>query len=143
MDQNCLGGELDQAGIGEHIYCVLYGHMTPDQKQIVCKRSKVDTHLFIAVLKWFVKESGHPGYTNTFIPEDCTQPLLVKDPKARNNTNDPTIVTVEADFEGRTYFSHPHKIHQRTHWHMVPLIDLLLQRLTALHQLYWHMVVLC
>jgi hypothetical protein len=78
--------------------------MTPDQKQIVCKRSKVDTQLFTDVLTWFVKESGHPGYTNTSIPEDCPQPLLVEDPKVRNNTDDPTNETVEADFEGGTYF---------------------------------------
>jgi hypothetical protein len=38
MDQNRLGrvlNQLNQAGIGEHIYCVLCGRMTPDQKQIV------------------------------------------------------------------------------------------------------------
>jgi hypothetical protein len=48
MDQNRLGGvmnQLNQAGIGKHIYCVLCGRMTPDQKQIVCKRSRVDTQL--------------------------------------------------------------------------------------------------
>ena len=78
--------------------------MTPDQKQIVCKRSKVDTQLFTDVLTWFVKESGHPGYTNTSIPEDCPQPFLVEDPGARNNTDDPTNETVEANFEGGTYF---------------------------------------
>ncbi len=39
-------------------------------------------------------------------------------------------------------FSHPQKIHQRTHWYMVPLIDLLLWCLNALHQFYWPMVVL-
>jgi hypothetical protein len=60
--------------------------MAPDQKQIVRKRSKVDTQLLIDVLTWFVKESGHPGYTNTSIMEDSLQPLLVKDPKARHNT---------------------------------------------------------
>ncbi len=78
--------------------------MTPDQKQIVHKRSKVATQLFIDVLTWFVKESGHPGYTNTSISDDCPQPLLVKDTKARNNTDDPTNETVEANFEGGTYF---------------------------------------
>ncbi len=74
MDQNRLGGvmnQLNQAGIGEHIYCVLCGRMTPDQKQIVCKRSRVDTQLYIDILSWFVKEFGHPGYLNTSIPEDC------------------------------------------------------------------------
>jgi hypothetical protein len=53
MDQNCLGGmtnQLNQAGIGEHFYCVLFGQMTPDKKQIVHKRSKVVTQLFIDVL---------------------------------------------------------------------------------------------
>ncbi len=79
----------------------------------------MDTQFFIDVLTWFVKESGHPGYTNTSIPDDCPQPLLVKDPKARNNTNDPTNETVEANFEGGTYSSHPHKIHQRTHRYIV------------------------
>jgi hypothetical protein len=65
MDQNRLGGvmnQLNQASIGEHIYCVLCGRMTPDQKQIVRKRSRVDTQLYIDILTWFVKESGHPGY---------------------------------------------------------------------------------
>ncbi len=35
MDQNRLGGVINhliQAVIGEHIYCVLCGRMTPDQK---------------------------------------------------------------------------------------------------------------
>jgi hypothetical protein len=107
MDQNHLGGvmnQLNQAGIGERIYCFLCGRMTPVQKQIVCKRSKVDTQLFIDVLTWFVKESGNSRYAKTSIPEDCPQPLFVKDPEARNNTDDPTNETVEANFEGGTYF---------------------------------------
>jgi hypothetical protein len=46
MDQNRLGAvinHLNQAGIGEHIYCVLCGRMTPDKKQIVHRRAVVDT----------------------------------------------------------------------------------------------------
>ena len=38
MDQNRLGGvmnQLNEADLGEHIYCVLCGRMTPNQKQIV------------------------------------------------------------------------------------------------------------
>jgi len=67
MDQNRVGGvmnRLNQAGIGEHMYCVLCGRMTPDQKQIVRKRSRIDAQLYIDILTWFVKESGHPGYLN-------------------------------------------------------------------------------
>jgi hypothetical protein len=40
MDHNRLGGvmnHLNQQGISKHIYCVLCGRMTPDQKQIVCE----------------------------------------------------------------------------------------------------------
>ncbi len=67
MDQNRLGAvvnHLNQAGIGEHIYCVLCGRMTLDQKQIVRRRAAVDTQLFIDLITWFVNESGHPGYQN-------------------------------------------------------------------------------
>ncbi len=81
MDQNRLGGvmnQLNQQGIGKHIYSVLCGRMTPDQKQIVCKPAKVDTQLFIDVMTWFIQESGHPGYKETSIPEDCTQPILIE-----------------------------------------------------------------
>jgi hypothetical protein len=107
MDQNRLGGvmnHLNQAGIGEHIYCVLCGRMTPDQKQIIRKRSRIDTQLYIDILTWFVKESGHPGYLKTSIPEDCPQPLLVEDNPTKNNTDDPCDTALETNYEGGTYF---------------------------------------
>ncbi len=107
MDQNRLGGvmnQLNQAGIGEHIYCVLCGRMTPDQEQIVCKRSRVDTRLYIDILTWFNKESCHPGYLNTSIPEDCPQPLLVEDILTKNNTDKSADKTVETNYEGRMYY---------------------------------------
>ncbi len=107
MDQNRLGGvmnQLNHAGIGEQIYCVLCGRMTPDQNQIVRKRSRVDTQLYIDILTWFVKESGHPGYLNTSIPEDYPQPLLVEDIPTKNNTDEPANKTVKANYEGGTYY---------------------------------------
>ena len=61
MDQNRIGGiihQLNKSGFGEHIYCVLCGRITPDQKRIVRERSKVDTQLFIAIMTWFVEQSG-------------------------------------------------------------------------------------
>jgi hypothetical protein len=82
MDQNRLGAvinHLNQAGIGEHIYCVFCGRMTPDQKQILHRRAVVDTQLFIDILTWFVRESGHLGFQNTTIPEECPKPLFVED----------------------------------------------------------------
>jgi hypothetical protein len=92
--------QLNQAGIGEHIYCVPCGRMTPDQKQIVRKRSRVDTQMYIDILSWFVKESCHPGYLNTSIPEDCPQPLLVEDIPTKKSTNK----AVETNYEGGMYY---------------------------------------
>ena len=106
MDQNRLGAvisHLNQAGIGEHIYCVLCGRMTPDQKQIVCRRAVVDTQLFIDILTWFVKESGHPGIQNTTIPEKCPKPLFVEDQEKVNITDKSINVNVETNIESGTY----------------------------------------
>jgi hypothetical protein len=130
MNHNCLGGvmnQLNQQGIGKHIYCVLCGRMTPDQKQIVCKWSKVDTQLFIDVMTWFIQESGHPGYNKTSIPEDCPQPLLIEDSETRNNNDCPVNESLETTYEGGTFFSHLHKILQKANLYMTPLIGLLLQ----------------
>ncbi len=107
MDQNKLGAvdnHLNQAGIGEHIYCVLCGRMTPDQKQIVRKRAIVDTQLFIDILKWSVKESGHPGYQDTVIPEKCPQTLFVEDKETQNNTDESVNVNMETNIESGAYY---------------------------------------
>jgi hypothetical protein len=53
MDQNRIGGfihQLNKSGIGEHIYCVLCGRMTVDQKRIIRKWSTLDTQLFIDIM---------------------------------------------------------------------------------------------
>jgi hypothetical protein len=60
--------------------------------------------LYIDILSWYVKESGHPGYLNTSIPEDCPQPLLVEDIPTKNNTDESSEKTVETNNEGGTYY---------------------------------------
>jgi hypothetical protein len=107
MNQNRLGAvinHLNQAGIGELIYCVIYGRMTSDQKQIVRRRAVVDTQLLIDILTWFVKESGHPDYQNTTIPEECPKPLFVEDQETNNNTDKSVNVNVETNIESGTYY---------------------------------------
>jgi hypothetical protein len=145
MDQNRLGAvinHLNQAGIGEHIRCVLCGRMTPDQKQIVHRRAVVDTQLFIDILTWFVKESGHPGYQKITVPEECPQPLFVEDQETNNNTDKSFNVNVETNIEGGHIISPWRKNHQRTHLCMVCLINLLLQCFSIQHPHCWHMVAL-
>jgi hypothetical protein len=115
--------------------------MTPAQKQIVRKRSRVDTQLYIGILTWFVKESGHPGYVNTSVPEDCPQPFLVEDIPTKNNTNEPADKTVKANMKAGRIISPLHNTHHNTHLYMVLLIFLPLSCFSILRQLYWHTVV--
>jgi hypothetical protein len=144
MDQNRLGGlmnQLNQAGIGKHIYCVLCGRMTPDQKQIVHKWSRIDMQLYIDILTWFVKESGHPGYLNTSIPENCPQPLLVEDIPTKTTLTNQPIRLLKLIMKAGHIFSPLHKTLHNTHLYMVLLIFLPLPCFSVLHQLYWHTVV--
>jgi hypothetical protein len=60
--------------------------------------------LYIDILTWFVKESCHPGYLNTYVPEDCPQLLLVEDIPIKNNTDVPADKTVEANYEDGTHY---------------------------------------
>ena len=134
MDQNRIGGviyQLNKSGFGEHIYCVLCGRMTPDQKRIVRERSKVDTQLFIDIMTWFVEQSGHPGFRNTAIPNKCPQLLLIEDKESTNNTENPYDKTVKTMYL---------KILSRVHLYMGLLRDLLWLCFSVLHQHYKHMV---
>ena len=145
MDQNRLGAvvnHLNQAGIGKHIYCVLCGRMTPDQKQIVRRRAVVDTQLFIGLLTWFVNESGHPGYQNITIPKECPKPLFVEDQETNINTDELVNVNMETNIKSGTYFFPLHKYHQIPHQCTILLINLHLQCFSIQHQHCWHMVAL-
>jgi len=107
LDHNRLGAvmsHLNQTGISEHIYVVLCGRMTIEQKQIVRLRAKIDTQLFIDILTWFIKESGHPGYSNRVIPEECPQPLLIEDKENDNNTDRSVNIDMETNIESGTYY---------------------------------------
>jgi hypothetical protein len=44
------------------------------------------------------------GFKDTIIPEECPQPLLVRDSDANNNTNISVNKNVESSYEGGTYF---------------------------------------
>jgi hypothetical protein len=50
-----------------------------------------------------VKESGHPGYQKTNVPEECPQPLFVEDQETINNTDKSVNVNVETNIESGTY----------------------------------------
>jgi hypothetical protein len=78
--------------------------MTHEQKQIMRRRAVVDTQLFIDILTWFVKESGHPGYQKTTVTEECPPPFFVEDQQSNNNTDESINVNVETNIESGTYY---------------------------------------
>jgi hypothetical protein len=55
-------------------------------------------------MTWFVQQSGHPGFKDTSIPEECPQPLLVGDSDTNNNTGISVDKNVESSYEGGTYY---------------------------------------
>jgi hypothetical protein len=55
-------------------------------------------------MTWFVQQSGHPGFKDTSIPEECPHPLLVGDSDTNNNTNISVDKNVESSYEGWTYY---------------------------------------
>ncbi len=56
------------------------------------------------LLIWFVKESGHPGFQNITVPEECPKALFVEDQEANNNTDKSVNVNVETNIESGTYY---------------------------------------
>jgi hypothetical protein len=68
-----------------------------------------------------MKQSGHPGFKDTSIPEECPQPILVGDSNTNNNTNISVDKYVESSYEVWIYF----KILQKPHMYMAILKDFL------------------
>jgi len=51
-----------------------------------------------------VKESGHPGYQEITVPEECPQPTFVDNQETNNNTDESINVNVETNIESGTYY---------------------------------------
>ena len=61
--------------------------MTPNQKKIVKKYCVINTNKYCAISKWFMEKSGHTGFQNVPIPDNCPQTVLIEDPESQNNTD--------------------------------------------------------
>ena len=75
MDQSSLGevmNQMNKSEIGEHIYCVLCRRMTPVQKKIVRKRSKVNTQCVLISSRGLfnsqdIRDTGTHPYQTTVL----------------------------------------------------------------------------
>ena len=107
MDQTRLGGAINHIRHNEkrqHVFCMLSGRMTPQQKTIAKKKCIVDTNLYTALSTWFIKESGHRGFAKVPIPEECPQPVIIMDEDTTNNLDQSASKDVEESFGGGSYY---------------------------------------
>ena len=87
-----------------HIYVLFAGRMTPAQKRRVRKECMVDTEIYNKLAIWFTRHSGHPGFTDVKIPEECPQPIIIENTETENNTDHSINPSVENNFTGGSYF---------------------------------------
>jgi hypothetical protein len=88
VDQSHVGGALHKyrsTGARKNIYVVLCGRMTPEHKTIVRRQAELNTDLFMDLLIWFIKESGHGGYQGVTPPDECPNPVIVLQEDDNNN----------------------------------------------------------
>ena len=106
VDQSHVGGVLNKyksVGNSErqpstNIFVVLCGRMTPNQKRIIRAQSEMDTNMFLHLLNWFVRRSGHRGFADVVPPDDCNDMIaFLRDEDSENNTDE----SVDNDLECR------------------------------------------
>ena len=97
-DVSEIGGVFNHArekfGLAKDLYVMLCGRFTPQQREIISKRVVMDTDLYMDILNYFIKESGHPGYKDMPLPKEFPSPVFVTDEANDNNTDtsvDPKI----------------------------------------------------
>ena len=108
VDQSHVGGVLNKFrddGGSKNIYVVLCGRMTPAQKSIVKRKAVLDTAQFLNLLTWFVKSSGHKGYSEVVPPDECPNPIAyIEDEETENNTDESKDPRVENRMGQNTYY---------------------------------------
>lgn len=109
VDQSHVGGVINKYrnidNAHKNIFVVLCGRMTPGQKQLVRREAEMDTDVFLSLLNWFIKSSGHPAYQEVTPPDDCPDPVVIlQDEDTQNNTDEPVDPSVECKIEGKTYY---------------------------------------
>jgi hypothetical protein len=107
-----------ETGANPLVYCVLCGRMTPKQKELARQRAELDTAKMMKLMRWFIEDSGHPGYADVVLPEHCPKPVVIEDPETEHNTNVEQDPELEKSFEGATFhFSSSQEPHEDTGVH--------------------------
>eukprot|EP00975_Prorocentrum_lima_P052529 11011057-Prorocentrum_lima.AAC.1 len=91
MNQNHLASAINlyrSTGANDHLITVLCGRFTPEQRTIIRNRAILDTALYVDMMTWLIRVSGHPAYTDLTPPEECPTPTILEDDANDNNTDD-------------------------------------------------------
>ena len=63
----------------------------------------MDTDLFMDLLTWFIKESGHGGYSEVIPPDECPNAVVIlKEDDNEYNMDDLVDTTLECKIQGMT-----------------------------------------
>jgi hypothetical protein len=106
MDQNFMGSVINQyrsTGANDHLLCVLCGRFTPAQRTIARNKAILDTKLYVDLMTWFIRVSGHPAYRDLTPPEVCPAPRILEDDANENNTDISQNPDVEGEYQGSTF----------------------------------------
>jgi len=106
LNQNHLASAINlyrSTGANNHLLTVLCGRFTPEQRTIVRNRAILDTALYVDIMTWFIRVSGHPAYADLTPPEECPVPTILEDEANDNNTDAPQNPDVEQEYQGSTY----------------------------------------
>jgi len=108
VDQSHVGGALNKyrsTTDGKNIYAVLCSRMTPALRNIVQSHAEMDTDLFMDLLTWFPKVSGHMDYSGVIPLDECPNPIIIlQDDDNENNTDQSIDAGVECKIQGKKYY---------------------------------------
>ena len=102
-----LGGVLNHYNttgkVNPHIFCVLTGRFTPEQRNMAKMKSMVDTRQFSKLIQ-FYKQVNNYVFKDIPVPENCPQPVLISAKETKNNTDETNNPSVENDYEGSKFY---------------------------------------
>ena len=89
-------------GAEKSVYTMISGRVTPSQRDIVRRRTEVNTDEYKKLLRWLI--SNHPSYFTVLPPEDCPKPIRIGGfESTQNNTDNEEDPSVENTFECSTF----------------------------------------
>ena len=76
---NGVGTELSNSTAKSHIYCVIRGRMTKEQKEKVQEVAALDAKELMDTLHWYVNKSSVRGLLNITLPTEWPSPIIIED----------------------------------------------------------------